>query len=85
MSLGKKINVLIFGSGAREHAIAESVLRSPLLGKLYLAEACLSKSATVIEFDNYEDLALKCKEKFVDIAIISQSLNFISLIFTLFI
>lgn len=68
------INVLVFGAGAREQAIAEAVLRSShgesrLLGKLFLAEPCFAKHSEVIEFDGYEDLAQKCVEKKIELAI----------------
>jgi len=64
-----KVNVLVFGSGAREHAIAEAVLRSPLLGKLFIAEAGFAKLGEVIQFEDYEDLAKKCVEKEMNLAI----------------
>jgi len=63
------INVLVFGSGAREQAIAEAVLRSPLLGKLFIAEAGFAKLGEVIQFETYEDLAQKCVEKKIELAI----------------
>lgn len=65
----RKLNVLVFGSGAREQAIAEAVLRSSLLGKLYLAEAGFAKLGEVIKYESYEDLAQKCVEKNINIAV----------------
>ena len=37
MKRGKKMNVLLIGSGGREHALADQIDRSPLLTKLYAA------------------------------------------------
>lgn len=64
-----KINVLVFGSGAREHAIADSISKSPLLNKLYLAQTGIFKLGEVIEFSDYEDLGGKCKNLGVDLAV----------------
>lgn len=63
-----KLNVLVFGSGAREHAIAESIAQSALLKKLYLANAGFATLGEVIEFKDFEDLAKKCVEKEINLA-----------------
>ncbi|MFA7659505.1 MAG: phosphoribosylamine--glycine ligase [Candidatus Gastranaerophilaceae bacterium] len=63
------LNVLIFGSGAREHAIADSISKSPLLKKLYLAQSGNFKLGEVIDFSDYEDLAQKCADLNIDIAV----------------
>jgi len=70
MSTLNKINVLVYGSGAREHAIADSVSKSPLLNKLYLAQSGLVNLGEEVEFSDYEDLAKKCADLKIDIAII---------------
>lgn len=63
------LNILVFGSGAREHAIAESIVQSPLLKKLYLASAGFAKLGEVIDFKDFDDLAKKCSEKKINLAI----------------
>ena len=47
----QKINVLILGSGGREHALAWKIAQSPLLGRLYIApgNAGTKESGTNVE------------------------------------
>lgn len=69
-SLNNKINVLVFGAGAREHAIADSISKSPLLNRLFLAQGGSFNTGSVIEFDDYEQLAKKCVQRDISLAII---------------
>lgn len=73
----KKYNVLVYGSGARENALAFKISRSPLLNKLFLAlpndgfknlgeEITFPKNA----LDSFEDLAQKCLEHKIDLVVI---------------
>lgn len=64
------LNVLVFGSGAREHAIAEAISDSPLLDKLFLADAGFAKLGEVIDYSDFEDLAKKCVKEEIKLVII---------------
>lgn len=68
----KKYNVLVYGSGGRENALAWKISQSPLLGKLFLAlpNDGFKNLGEEIKFDDFEDLAKKCKENGVDLAVI---------------
>ena len=58
-----KKNVLIIGSGAREHILAEKIKESKFLNKLYLANPNdgFKNLGEVIEYKNYEELSYKAK------------------------
>ncbi len=66
------MKVLIYGGGAREHAIAWKVSQSPLLTKLYLAKANdgFSSLGEVIEFNRFVDLANSAKQEGIDLLIV---------------
>lgn len=67
-----KYNVLVYGSGGREHALAWKISQSPILNKLFLAlpNDGFKDLGEEIVFENFEDLSKKCVEKNIDLAII---------------
>lgn len=67
-----KLNFLVLGSGAREHAIALKLSQSSLLNKLYLADANdgFCDLGEVVEYWDFEDLAQKSKSLNIDIAVV---------------
>lgn len=67
-----KHNVLVYGSGGRENALAYKISRSPLLNKLFLAlpNDGFKNLGEEIVFSNFEDLAQKCLIKKIDLVIV---------------
>lgn len=68
----KKYNVLIYGSGGRENALAWKISQSPFLNKLFLAlpNDGFKNLGEEIIFSDFEGLAKKCVEKEIDLAVI---------------
>lgn len=66
------MRVLLFGSGAREHALADKIASSKLLEKLFLAKtsSAFSDLGEVIEFDDYYDLAKKAAQNKIDLLVV---------------
>ncbi len=68
------INVLLIGSGGREHALAWAISASPLLGKLYCAPGNpgIAEVAEVVSVDthDHEAVAQFCKVMGVGLAVI---------------
>ena len=60
-----KLNVLILGSGGREHAIAWKIHQSPILNKLYVApgnSGTLKRGENLdVNIHNYNDISYKSK------------------------
>ncbi len=68
----KQYNVLLIGSGAREHALADKLLQSKLLNKLYLfgSNDGFKNLGEIIYAENYKELAEKSKEKNINLVLI---------------
>ncbi len=68
------MNVLIIGSGAREHALGWALSNSPLLTRLYSApgNAGLAEisECVALDTDSAEDVIAFCREQFIDLVVI---------------
>lgn len=66
------MRVLLYGSGAREHALAWKIKQSPLLTELFLAcpNDGFSDLGRKIEFSNNTELAQRAKEANIDLLIV---------------
>jgi phosphoribosylamine--glycine ligase len=68
------MKILLIGSGGREHAIAEAILRSPQTGKLYVAPGsdALATVATRIDVaaDDVEGIRRSARDLSVDLVVV---------------
>lgn len=70
------MNVLVYGGGAREHAIAFKILQSKLLTKLFLASPNdgFKHLGETIEYKDFRDLAQKSHEKGIDLLVVGPEM-----------
>ena len=70
----QKLNVLLLGSGGREHALAYAIARSPRLGKLYAAPGNpgIGQCAELVTLDisNHTDVIAFCKTQKIDFVVV---------------
>jgi len=66
------MKVLIYGGGAREHALAWKIKQSPMLEKLYLSKPNdgFSELGEVLESDNFQQLANLSKEIGINLLVV---------------
>jgi len=70
----EKRNVLLIGGGGREHAIARSLSRSPLLGKLFITPgnpgtADLGENSD-LDTDEFDDVVDFCETHHIDLVVV---------------
>ena len=72
------MNVLIIGSGGREHAIAWKVAQSPRLTKLYMAPGNAGTrdcgENVLLDVTNHADVVRFCKERQIDLVLIGPEI-----------
>lgn len=68
------MNVLILGSGAREHALARACARSPLLGKLLVAPGnpgCAQVADTrCVDLADHRQIVALCKQESIELVVV---------------
>ncbi len=68
------MNVLLIGSGGREHALAWKIAASPMLTKLYAAPGNpgIAKEAELVGLDvnDHQAIAAFCKDKAIDLVVV---------------
>jgi phosphoribosylamine--glycine ligase len=69
------MNVLILGSGGREHAFAWKISKSPLLNKLFVwpgNAATQTWAADGLKPDDFESIAQFCQKQSIDLVLVGQ-------------
>ena len=66
------MKILLFGSGAREHALYNAILKSPLVKKedIYFAQTGAFADDNILGFDDYYNLAKKAHELDIELLIV---------------
>lgn len=84
--LNNQKNVLVFGSGAREHALAWKLKQSCFLNKLFLSKPNdgFKHLGQEIEFKNLEDLAKKAVEYNIDMLVVGPEVPLVEGIVDIF-
>ena len=70
----RKMNVLILGSGAREHALARACAKSPLIGNLFVAPGnpgCATIARTVpLSLTDHAKVIAVCQKEAIDLVVV---------------
>jgi phosphoribosylamine---glycine ligase len=68
------MNVLVLGSGAREHALARACAASPQIRRLYVAPGnpgCATLAKTIsLDLEDHEQIATFCRQESIDLVIV---------------
>jgi phosphoribosylamine---glycine ligase len=76
------MNVLILGSGAREHALARACAKSPLIGNLFVAPGnpgCATVAQTVpLSLDDITKLVAFCRAEAINLAVVGPESPLVS-------
>ncbi len=78
----RKLNILILGSGAREHALARTCAKSPLIGNLFVAPgnpgcATVARSVPISVADHAKVIAL-CRREAIDLVVVGPERPLVS-------
>lgn len=67
-----QMNILVIGSGGREHALCHRILQSPLLGKLYCApgNAGIAQEVECVDISHHEDIIAFCKAQAIGLVVV---------------
>jgi phosphoribosylamine--glycine ligase/phosphoribosylformylglycinamidine cyclo-ligase len=78
--LVKKLNVLIVGSGGREHALSRAILASPLLSRLWVAPGNAGTAGHNIDLDasNHDEVVAFCRSQEVDLVVVGPEVPLVA-------